>query len=264
VALWDLKARLLGVSLVQLLGRRREAVPVYGSGGFCSYSPEEVAEQLAGWAGQGIGRVKMKVGRDPAADRERVRVARAAVGDGVELMVDGNGAYKAGEAIAAAEHFGELDVRWFEEPVSSDDLAGLRRVRARAPAGMAIAAGEYVTDPFGFQRLLAADAVDVLQGDVTRCGGITGLLQADALALTANRPFSAHGAPAISAHALAAMQTALHIEYFHDHVRLERLLFDGTLEPDDGALRPDPDRPGLGLELKRADGERFRFRRAGV
>ena len=260
VALWDLKARLLGVSLVRLLGRRREAVPIYGSGGFCSYTPQELTEQLSGWAEEGIPRVKMKVGRDPDADPERVRTARAAVGDDVELMVDGNGAYSAGRAVAAAERFGEQDVRWFEEPVSSDDVDGLRRVRARAPAGMAIAAGEYVTDPFGFQRLLAADALDVLQGDVTRCGGITGMLQADALCLAANRPFSAHCAPAISAHVLAAMQTALHIEYFHDHVRVERLLLDGALEPDGGALRPDPDRPGLGLELKRADAERFRCR----
>jgi L-alanine-DL-glutamate epimerase-like enolase superfamily enzyme len=248
VALWDLKARLLDVSLARLLGRCREAVPVYGSGGFCSYSLEELAEQLGGWAARGIRRVKMKVGRDQAADPERVEVARAAIGDDVELMVDGNGAYTPDRAVAAAERFAEHGVTWFEEPVTSDDLDGLRLVRSRAPAGMAIAAGEYVTDPAGFRRMI--DAVDVVQGDVTRAGGITGLLQADALCMAANRPFSAHCAPAISAHALAAMQSAVHIEYFHDHVRVERELFEGTLEPVDGALRPDPGRPGLGLALK--------------
>jgi L-alanine-DL-glutamate epimerase-like enolase superfamily enzyme len=255
VALWDLKARLLDVSLARLLGRCREAVPVYGSGGFCSYSLEELAEQLGGWAARGIRRVKMKVGRDQAADPERVEVARAAIGDDVELMVDGNGAYTPDRAVAAAERFAEHGVTWFEEPVTSDDLDGLRLVRSRAPAGMAIAAGEYVTDPAGFRRMI--DAVDVVQGDVTRAGGITGLLQADALCMAANRPFSAHCAPAVSAHACCGMETLEHLEYFHDHVRLEAMLFDGTLDPQEGYLEPDRSRPGLGLELRREDAREF-------
>ena len=177
VALWDLKARLLDVSLVTLLGRRRAAVPIYGSGGFTSYDDATLREQLSGWAEQGIGRLKMKVGSDPGADPDRVRAAREAVGPDVELMVDGNGAWTPDQALVMAERFAEDDVRWFEEPVSSDDVEGLRRVRDRAPAGMAVAAGEYVTDAYGFRRLLAAQAVDVLQGDATRCGGITGVLR---------------------------------------------------------------------------------------
>ncbi len=256
VALWDLKARLLDVSLSALLGRRREAVPVYGSGGFTSYSVDALREQLAGWVAQGIPRVKMKVGRDPAADPERVRAAREAIGPNAELMVDGNGAWTAGEAVAIAERFAAHAVSWFEEPVSSDHIEGLRYVRSRAPAGMAIAAGEYATDIHGFRRLLGA--VDILQGDITRCGGITGLLRADALCEAHDTPFSAHCAPALSAHALAAMHRARHIEYFHDHARLEPMLFDGVPAPVDGALRPDPSVPGHGLTLKRADAERYR------
>jgi L-alanine-DL-glutamate epimerase-like enolase superfamily enzyme len=257
VALWDLKARLLDVSLCGLLGRRRAAVPIYGSGGFCSYSDEQLREQLGGWAAQGIGRVKMKVGRDSSADPHRVAVARDAIGPDVELMVDANGAWAPARAIAMAHEFAAHDVRWLEEPVSSDDLDGLRRVRAGAPAGMAIAAGEYATDAYGFERLLAAGAVDVLQADVTRCGGITGFLRADALCAAHNRDLSAHCAPNLSAHAMAAAQRGRHIEYFHDHDRIEHLLFDGVLEPEGGALEPDPDRPGMGLELKRADAERY-------
>jgi L-alanine-DL-glutamate epimerase-like enolase superfamily enzyme len=254
IALWDLKARLLDVSLAALLGRRREAVPVYGSGGFTSYSDDQLRAQLSSWVEQGIERVKIKVGSDPDADPGRLRVAREAIGPDVELMVDANGAWTPDAALTMAERFAEYDVRWFEEPVSSDDLEGLRRVRDRAPAGMAIAAGEYVTDAYGFRRLLAAEAVDVLQGDATRCGGITGLLRADALCQAYGLPFSAHCSPAVHAPVCTAMQSAMHLEWFHDHARIERLLFDGTLEPDGGQLHPDRGSPGLGIELKHAQG----------
>ena len=258
VALWDLKARLLDVSLASLLGRRREAVPVYGSGGFTSYDDAALAAQFGGWVEQGLTRVKMKVGSRPDDDPRRVALAREVVGDAVELMVDGNGAWAPVEARAMAERFAEHDVSWFEEPVSSDDLEGLRYVREHAPPGMAVAAGEYVADAYGFRRLLEAGAVDVLQGDVTRCGGISGLMVADALCHAYARPFSAHCAPTIHAHACAAMQTAEHIEWFHDHSRIEHILFAGVPRPIAGALRPDPGSPGLGVELRRPDAERWR------
>jgi L-alanine-DL-glutamate epimerase-like enolase superfamily enzyme len=255
IALWDLKARLLGVSVSALLGRRREAVRIYGSGGFTSYSTGELCEQLSGWVAQGIAAVKMKVGRDTPADPGRVGAAREAIGPDAELMVDANGAWTPAEAVAMAARFAEHGVAWLEEPVSSHDVAGLRDVRQRAPSGMAVAAGEYATDVHGFRRLFGA--VDVLQADVTRCGGITGLLRADALCEAFDTPLSAHCAPAVSAHALVAAQRARHIEYFHDHVRVESELFDGVLGPIGGALRPDQSVPGLGLELKRADAERY-------
>jgi L-alanine-DL-glutamate epimerase-like enolase superfamily enzyme len=258
IALWDRRARALGVSLVGLLGRARETVDIYGSGGFCSYDDAELREQLGGWAAQGIPRMKMKVGREPERDPARVAAARDAIGGDVELMVDANGAWDTTTAIAMAARFADWDVRWLEEPVSSDSRAGLRLVRERVPPGMAVAAGEYATDAFGFRALLEAGAVDVLQADVTRAGGITGFLQADALCVAYGVPLSAHCAPALAVHPMAAAQRGRHIEYFHDHVRIERLLFDGTLEPVGGALRPDPDRPGHGLTLKRADAERFR------
>jgi L-alanine-DL-glutamate epimerase-like enolase superfamily enzyme len=248
VALWDRKARRLGVALSTLLGRRREAVPVYGSGGFCSYSDAQLTAQLGGWAREGFTRVKMKVGRDAADDPRRVGVARAAIGPDVELMVDANGAWDAAEAIAMAERFAEHDVRWFEEPVSSDDLDGLARVRARVPAGMAVAAGEYATDPYTFARI--AGVVDVLQADVTRCGGVTGFLRSGVQ--------SAHCAPNLSAHVMTAVPHARHIEYFHDHVRIERMLFDGALEVVDSALRPDADRRGHGLALRVSEAEPYR------
>jgi L-alanine-DL-glutamate epimerase-like enolase superfamily enzyme len=255
VALWDLKARLLGVPLATLLGRRRDGIEAYGSGGFTTYTDAELQAQLGGWAEDGFGRVKLKVGSDPAADPARVRAAREAIGPEVELMVDGNGAWRPDGALAIAAAIAEHDVAWFEEPVSSDDLDGLRRVRDRAPAGMAVAAGEYVTDVYGFRRMLGA--VDVLQGDGTRCGGVTGLLRADALCVAHGRAFSAHCAPALHTPVCTAMQSAVHLEYFHDHARIEQMLFDGAPEPQRGVLRPHDSAPGHGLELKRRDAERF-------
>lgn len=247
VALWDLSAQLLDVPLCTRLGRWHERVPVYGSGGFCSYSDERLAEQLGGWAREGMGRVKMKVGRDPERDRERLRVARDAIGPDVELFVDANGAFNRHEALHWATIYAEYDVRYFEEPVSSDDLQGLALLRDRAPAGMAIAAGEYGFDLPYFRDMVRC--VGVQQADVTRAGGITGVLRVGALCQAHGVPFSAHCAPALSAHVCSAIQPLAHLEYFHDHVRLESLLFDGTLSPEGGVLEPDPDRPGLGLSL---------------
>ncbi len=257
VALWDLKARLLGLALADLLGRFHARAPVYGSGGFTSYSNERLASQLAGWARDGgIPRVKMKVGRDPSADLERVRMARNAVGPDVELMVDANGAWQRKEALWWMERLrDELDVTYVEEPVSSDDLEGLRLLRDRGPAGMSVAAGEYGFDLSYFDRM--ADCVDIQQADVTRCGGITGFLRVDSLCRARSIPFSAHCAPAISTHACCAMETLAHLEYFHDHVRIESLLFDGVLSPEGGALEPDSSRPGLGLELRRHTAEEY-------
>lgn len=256
-ALWDLKARLLGLPLVKLLGQVRPSAPIYGSGGFISYSDETLAKQLSGWVDQGIASVKMKIGRDPQRDLERVRVAREAIGSPPELYVDANGAYSRKQALFQAEQFSKMDVTWFEEPVSSDDLEGLRLIRDRAPAEIDIAAGEYGYDIFYFGRMLSAGAVDVLQADITRCGGLTGFLQVAALCQAHNLPLSAHTAPAQHAHAACAVPSFKNIEYFHDHARIERMLFDGLPELVKGNLRPDLSRPGNGLLLKRADAKQF-------
>ncbi|MDI1480278.1 enolase C-terminal domain-like protein [Polyangium sp. y55x31] len=257
VALWDLKARLCDLSLVRLLGAVRDAVPIYGSGGFTSYSTDELQQQLVGYRRDGMTMVKMKVGRDPAADPARVRSAREAIGPDVALFVDANGAYDRKQALAMAEVFAEFGVRWFEEPVSSDDLRGLRLLRDRAPAIMDIAAGEYGYDTFYFRHMLASGSVDVLQADATRCRGITGLMRAAALCDAFSIPLSTHTAPALHVHPSCALSPIRHLEYFHDHVRIESMLFDGCPVPRQGELRPDPERPGLGLELRRADAARF-------
>jgi L-alanine-DL-glutamate epimerase-like enolase superfamily enzyme len=255
-ALWDLKARLLSLPLCKLLGMAEDSVPVYGSGGFTSYTMSRLQEQLAGWVERGIPRVKMKIGSQPEEDPGRVRCAREAIGPNAELFVDANGAYTVKQALSFADKFSaEAGVSWIEEPVSSDDLEGLRLLRERAPAGMAVAAGEYGYDAAYFARMIGA--VDVLQADVTRCAGITELLRVDGLCRAHNLPLSLHCGPAIHLHPGLALDKLAHLEYFHDHVRIEHLLFDGIVAPREGALWPDLGRPGNGLEFKRADAERY-------
>jgi L-alanine-DL-glutamate epimerase-like enolase superfamily enzyme len=242
---------------VRLLGAARQSVPVYGSGGFTSYSVVQLQRQLGNWASSGIRKVKMKIGTNPEQDLARVRAAREAVGTGTELFVDANGAYTRKQALRFAEEFAELGVRWFEEPVSSDDLEGLRLLRDRAPAGMDIAAGEYGYDQFYFRRMLEAGAVDVLQADATRCAGITGFLGVSALCQARPVPLSAHTAPSVHLHPCCSAIPVCHLEYFHDHVRIEHMLFDGAAVPVDGELHPDLSRPGIGLALKQSDAEHF-------
>lgn len=257
IALWDLKARLLNLPLVKLLGQMYEKIPAYGSGGFTSYPPEKLYDQMQRWAQEGLKMVKMKIGRDPEHDEERVRTAREAIGNDVQLFIDANGAYSPKQALASAQVFAEEHVSWFEEPVSSDDLEGLRFIRDHAPAEMEIAAGEYGYDVIYFRRMLEAGAVDVLQVDATRCGGITGFLQAAALCDAFQTPLSAHTAPTLHQHTCCAAGRARHVEYFYDHARIEQMFFDGAAKPINGDLRPDLSRPGLGIELKRKDIQKY-------
>jgi L-alanine-DL-glutamate epimerase-like enolase superfamily enzyme len=254
IALWDLKARLLGLPLADALSRFHDSAPIYGSGGFTSYSEDRLREQLELWRDEGLPRVKIKVGREPERDPQRLALCREVLWEETELMVDANGAFAPSEALGRAEEYAAFGVAYFEEPVSSRDRAGLRFVRERAPRGMAVAAGEYEWDLAGLGEL--APNVDIVQADVTRIGGITAMLRADGVCRALQRPFSAHCAPAVSAHVCCAIESLAHLEYFHDHVRLERMLFEGTLDPDDGALHPDPTRPGHGLALKH-EAERF-------
>ena len=262
VALWDLKARLLDLPLHRLLGAVRGEVPLYGSGGFTTYDPHALAAQLTGWVeGQGFARVKIKIGESwgtrASRDLDRVRQAREVVGDDVELYVDANGAYTPKQAIRLADSLTEHGVSWFEEPVSSDDLAGLSQVCGHIQPD--VAAGEYGSDLTYFRRMCAAGAVDCLQADATRCGGITEWLRVAAVAAAHHLQISGHCAPHVHLHAAAATPNLRHLEWFHDHVRIEHLLFDGGLQPAGGALRPRDSVHGHGLTLSAEHAAPFRI-----
>ena len=255
IALWDLRARLYDVALCDLMGVVREAVPIYGSGGFTSYDIPTLQAQLGGWARAGMRAVKMKVGREHAADFARVLAAREAIGPDCRLFVDANGGYDVAAASLIARRFAQCDVTWFEQPVDHNDLAGTRRVRAQAPPGMEISSGEYITDTC--RAALVAEAVDVLQADASRCGGYTGFLAIDGYCDVTRTPLSSHCGPMLHLHVAAASLRLRHMEYFHDHARIERLLFDGFVEPVDGMLRPDRARAGHGLAFKHADARQY-------
>jgi L-alanine-DL-glutamate epimerase-like enolase superfamily enzyme len=260
-ALWDLKGILLGVPVSRLLGAVRDAVPVYGSGGFTTYDEPAARAQLELWTGElAIPRVKIKIGESwgTAQERDLARIAfaRKVIGPDAELYVDANGGYRRKQAVRVAHAMAEHGVTWFEEPVSSDDLDGLREVRDQVDPD--VTAGEYGYDLPYFARMVDAQAVDCLQVDVTRCGGITEWLRAAAVAAGRGLEVSGHCAPNLHAHVAAAVPNLRHLEYFHDHARIETMLFDGALDPSGGVLRPDPSRPGLGLTLKDANGARYR------
>jgi L-alanine-DL-glutamate epimerase-like enolase superfamily enzyme len=260
-ALWDLKSKLLSVPLVALLGAVRSELPIYGSGGFTSYTDKRLAQQFVGWVEQGISRVKMKVGREPEKDLNRVEAARKAIGDQVELFVDANSAYDRKEALYYMERFaGDFDVRWMEQPLPPEDRTGMRFLRERSPSRMDITDGEYGYDLPYFREMIESGAVDVVMADATRCCGISGFLQVNALCEAWCLPMSSHCAPLLHVHPGCALSSMRHAEYFHDHVRIERMFFDGVVEPRDGALRPDLSVLGSGISLRKADAEPYRLK----
>jgi L-alanine-DL-glutamate epimerase-like enolase superfamily enzyme len=248
IALWDLKARLLEVSLADLFGRVRDRVPVYGSGGFTTFDDAQLAEQVAGWQAAGCTAMKIKIGEswggEVRRDLERVGQLRALAGSEAELMVDANGGYTIGQARRAGAILDDLGVIWFEEPVSSDDTGALDLLRGVLRCD--VAAGEYVSDVREAARLMPV--VDCLQLDVTRCGGYTGWLRCAALAAAAGLQVSGHCAPALHAPVAGSLPELRHVEWFADHARLEPLLVDGAPGVSDGAMQV-PTGPGHGMTL---------------
>lgn len=258
IAWWDLKARLLGIPVTQLMGRCRTDVPVYGSGGFTSLSAAQLDAQIDWWHSVGCTAMKIKIGEawgtNVDRDLQRVRQVRERAGAAVELMVDANGGYTLGQARRIGGTLDNLGVSWFEEPVSSDDTAGLATIRSALSCD--IAAGEYAADAYEIRSLIPV--VDCLQLDATRCGGYTGWLAGAALAQAHNLQVSAHCAPALHAHVAAAIPNLRHVEWFADHARLEPNLVDGLAEVREGALHIEPNRPGHGMSLSsRAAGARI-------
>lgn len=258
-ALWDIKAKILGLPLCDLLGQARDDMLIYGSGGFTNYSDKTTEEQFCGWEQKGIRFLKMKIGSNPELDADRIKKVRKVIHPETKLFVDANGAYTIKQALYKARQFADYGVTWFEEPVFSDNLDGLHFIREHVHEQINIAAGEYGYNVPYFHNMLNARAVDILQADASRCGGITGFLKAAVLAEGRQIPFSSHCAPSLHLHAAVSLRSFFIAEYFFDHVRIEEMLFDGFSLPVNGRMRPDPDRPGMGIEFKYSDAEKFRI-----
>lgn len=252
LALWDLKARTEDLPLFRLLGAVREEVSAYASGGFTSTPIGDLVSEVRGFVADGFGAVKMKVGTAfgtrEAEDLARVAAVRDAIGAGVELYVDANGAYGVEQAIHMAERFAAHDVRLFEEPLPPTDVSGLAAIRRETP--IPIAAGEHEYEASGLRRLVEAGAVDVLQPDLLRVGGISGWLQAAAVAAEHDIPILSHAAQLASLHAGCATSGSLATEYLAIQADMDRRWYAEVPEPSAGRWAPFADRPGLGLELR--------------
>lgn len=257
-ALWDLKAKCLELPLCKLLGQKHKNMPVYASGGFTSYDASELFDKFSKEREKGHARFKMKIGRSKIEDIKRLQAARNAI-EGRDLFVDANGAYFPKEAIEMSEELQRYKVSWFEEPVTSDDLRGMHMVRQNISARTKVAAGEYGYTVDYFKSMLESSAVDVLQADATRCGGITGFMKVSELCEAFHVPFSAHCAPSLHLHPSLSIKNMIHVEYFRDHVRIEEMLFDGYARAENGIIYPDLNRNGLGLEFKFNDAEKFKM-----
>jgi L-alanine-DL-glutamate epimerase-like enolase superfamily enzyme len=251
IALWDLKAKLFGVPLYRLLGPYTDRVPIYGSGGWTSYSEAELVREQTGYVERGIPRVKMKVakdfGRSEREDIKRLAAVRKAVGDNVEIYVDANNGYYAKQAIGMARHLAEYDVKWFEEPVLADDISGLAAI-ARA-IDIPVATGEHEYTRYGFKSLIAEGGADIVQPDVGRVGGVTEWMKVAHLASAFNLPIAPHAVQLVHLHLACCIPNLKVVEYLGTAEEGDRIWYTEFPEQRDGYWSPYPDRPGLGLEL---------------
>ena len=251
IALWDLKAKHFNVPLYQLLGPYTESVPVYGSGGWTHFDLDELVAEQTHYVERGFKAVKMKVGKDfgkrEREDIERLAAVRDAVGDDIEIYVDANNGYYAKQAIYMGKAFEEYGVGWFEEPVLADDIDGLAAV-AKA-IDIPVATGEHEYTKYGFKDLIARGGADIVQPDVARVGGVTEWLKVAHLAHAFNLPVAPHAYQLIHLHLACATPNLKVVEYLGVSEESDKLFYKGFPEPENGMWSPDPDKPGLGLEL---------------
>ncbi|TPW27885.1 mandelate racemase/muconate lactonizing enzyme family protein [Martelella alba] len=250
IALWDLKGKIVDLPIYRLIGGGRTKVPVYASGGWTSYSDDELLEEVTGMVGRGFRAVKFKVGSDggtnPRRDAERVRKVREAVGPDIALMVDANNAFDAATAVQLANRIRDYDITLFEEPVFADDMPGLQRFKRGTDIPLATGEHEYLK--FGVRDLLLHQAADIIQVDGTRAGGYTEMIKCAALTQAWNVRFAPHAMENIHLQLAAAIPNTLFLERLLMFEDLTANVFDNAPVPIDGFMHV-PDLPGLGLTL---------------
>lgn len=171
IAMWDAWSKSLGQPIWKVLGSGPRAVPVYGSGGWLSYSDEELVDEVVRYQQRGLKAVKIKVGAsEPGRDIHRLRKVRAAVGNGIKIMIDANQGMNVPSAIALAREAADIGITWFEEPIVHTDFAGYETIRAKT--GISLAMGEREFDLEPLKALIARNALDLWQPDLLRIGGV--------------------------------------------------------------------------------------------
>ena len=250
IALWDLKGKIVDLPLYRLLGGNRSEVPVYASGGWTSYSDEELVEEITGMVGQGYSMVKFKVGVEGGhnlrRDYRRVAAVREAVGPEIGIMLDANNCWDAATGVQFANRVRELDIMWLEEPVPADDIPGLARFKRGTD--VPLATGEHEYTRYGVRDLLLNEAADIVQVDGARSGGYTEMLKIAALTQAWNVKFAPHAMENIQAHLVSAVPNALFLERLLMFEPITANVFRDVPVPA-GGMMPIPDKPGLGLEL---------------
>lgn len=242
-ALWDLHAQRLGLPLHRVLGSGTSDLPVYATGGWLSMTTEELIEEAASLRELGFRSYKMKVGMsDPRDDVERVGAVREST-EGLTIILDANQAWSPAEAIRVGRMLDQFGVAWLEEPVHAQDLEGSARV-ARA-IETPVCAGETLFGPREIRRLIEARAADIVNADLMRCGGITGLLRVAHMAAAHGIQFSPHTFLETSRHVAAATESSGPVEYVP--AWWDRL-FDEPFQFEEGRILLT-DRSGIGLGL---------------
>jgi len=244
IALWDILGKSLNCPVHKLLGAHREEVPIYGSGGWLSYSLDQLLEETGNYVKRGFTTVKMKVGsREIGRDVERVRAVREAIGPKIQLMIDANQAWSPWQVLEFSRKIEDCGIYWFEEPIPKDDLDGYEMLAGRLP--FPVAAGEREYSLKAFRRLLERRALPVVQPDVLRLGGISRCVRLAHLAEVFNARVASHFYKEIDIHWMAAAPNGLFLEYFP---WLDPLLVH-PLEVKNG-MATLPTQPGLSIEIK--------------
>lgn len=255
IALWDIKGKVANMPVYQLLGGSKTSLPIYSSGGWTSYTKEELVEEAVRAIEEGYDTVKIKVGYKrgaaPREDVRRVEAVRKAIGDNAGLMIDANNAWTAGEAAKFIQDVEQFDIIWFEEPTIADDYEGLAYVRSKT--NIPVATGEHEFTKFGVRDLVLNKSVDILQVDVSRCGGITEMMKINSIAQAWNLRFAPHCIDLVAAHVLSASPNGMILERIRAEDGIMNAVFPDAPKPENGVLNLT-NKPGLGLD---ADWERL-------
>jgi len=243
IAMWDAWGKYLGQPVHRILGTQQEKVSIYGSGGWISYTIDELIEEVTGYANRGFKAVKIKVGSPkPGADLERLRLVREAVGDEVDIMMDANQGMDLPSAIRLSHGAKDLNIHWFEEPVHHQDFQAYEILKNQT--GISLAMGEREYDTLPLRELATRNALDIWQPDILRIGGVEAWRESAALAKSFHLPVLPHYYKDYDVPLLCTVSNGIGAESF-DWIDP---LIDNPLVVQDGYAKPH-DLPGWGFNF---------------